>query len=219
MDTFNIEKEFMLFRDGTVAMLNTTWDTEKKMRAQDKGNMDYAVATLHSEDVFSPVNSWRVKWQNKTPDWLVLSAAEKKMKAMGRQWAKRHVFQNRFYPVRARKSREDYYVKNCRSVYLTGYKTTVMAAGDTRVNVKNAETSVYLLDEKVKLNKNIFMIPETTNVYTVFDSPIVTADTVSQPAAFRSPSRIFLRTYDPKYTCDCCRIRKDNRFLCRLAQS
>ena len=64
----------------------------------------------------------------------------------------------------------------------------IMAAGDTRVNIKNTETSVYLLDEKVKLNKNIIMIPETTNVYTVFDSPIVTADTVAQPAvALTSP--------------------------------
>ncbi|WP_312158816.1 hypothetical protein [Oscillibacter sp.] len=183
MNTFNIEKEFMLFRDGTVAMLNTSWDTEKKMRAQDKGNMEYAVGTLGSMDVFTPVNTWRVQWPNKLPEWLVLSVTEKKIKTMARRWARRHIFQNRRFPVRAGKSREEYYVNNCRSVHLIGYKASVMAAGDTRVTVQNAETSVYILDKKVKLNKEMLTIPETTNVYTLFDSPTVAADSASQPAA------------------------------------
>lgn len=180
--SFTVDKEFLLFRDGTVALLNTSWDIEKKMRAADKGEMEYAVAVLHSDDVFSPVDSWNVQWPEQLPDWLALAEVDHRMKSDAKKWAKRHVFQNRRLPVRASKPREDYYVRNCRSVHLTGYKTIVMAAGDTRVDVKNAETSVYLLDKKVKLNKNRFMIPETTNVYTFFDSPIVTAGTVSQPA-------------------------------------
>jgi len=188
MNTFNIEKEYMLFRDGTVAMLNTSWDTEKKMRAQDKGNMEYAVATLRSMDVFTPVNTWRVQWPNKLPEWLVLSVTEKKIKTMARRWARRHIFQNRRFPVRAGKSREEYYVKNCRNVYLTGYKASVMAAGDTRVTVQNAETSVYLLDTKVMI-KNIFNMPDTTNLFDRYSSPdkpiapISNVATASQPAA------------------------------------
>lgn len=199
MNTFNIEKEFMLFRDGTVAMLNTSWDTEKKIRAQDKGNMEYAVATLRSMDVFTPVNTWRVQWPGKLPEWLALAKTERKIKTVGRQWAKRHIFQNRRFPVWARKSREDYYVKNCRNVYLTGYKASVMAAGDTRVTVQNAETSVYVLDKKVKLNKEMLTIPETTNVYTLFDSPTVTADSASQPtAATASPKSTSTLQHEPR---------------------
>lgn len=165
-ESFSVSKEYMIFHDGTVALLNTSWDVEKKMRSEDKGSMEYAVAVLHSDDVFSPVDSWIVQWPEQQPDWLALPVAEHEIKSMAEKWAKRHVFQNRLLPVQASRPREEYYVRDCRSVNLNGYKTTVMAAGNTTVNVRRAETSVYLLDPQVKLKE--YRIPDTTNVFTLY---------------------------------------------------
>lgn len=163
MGTIDIRKEAMAFQDGTVAFLHTSWDIEKKMSSEEKGNMDYTVVSLSSDDVFSPVRSWTMCAPHHPPIWYQPDDIEEKLKAMASKWASRHIFQNRRFPIRAGKEYEEYYVKDCRTVYLTGHKTTVFAAGNTMVHVLAAENSVCLLDKKVKLQE--YHIPDVTNVY------------------------------------------------------
>jgi len=161
-------KDAMAFKDGTVEILSTSWDAEKAVRARDKNEMEYVVVSLGTEDVYSPVSSWNLLVHSNAPIWFDSERTEKAMMTLINKWAKTHVFVNRLLPININNERDVYFVKDCRSVNLRGYKAHVVAAGQTTVNVKRAETSVTLVDESVKLNE--YAIPNTTNVYTLFTS-------------------------------------------------
>lgn len=164
MSSINCSKEAIVFKDGTVQLLNTSWDIEKQMRSKDKNNMEYVSVRLETDDVFSPVKSWGMSTSSSIPIWFDPVEAETALKSCVKKWANKHVYENKRFPINVGNDRDVIYVRNCRTVNLRGYKSHVVAAGRTTVNVKRAETSVSLLDKEVKLNE--YNIPNTTNVYT-----------------------------------------------------